>query len=146
MDHKIRDIRKKLGLTQTEVAERCNKTTSAFQKIEGGRSELTVAWMRAIAAALDCYPSDLLAAVDVRPARLDEGLLVEVVETCLQWIDEHCQWLDEQGLNISRAALARAVAHIYTDIKYEMPDAADRAQTLDQEAASILSFAAKAAA
>ena len=62
MINRIRDIRKEMGLTLADVAERCSPPTTAqtIGRLETGMRNLSLVWMNRIAAALDVEPELLL--------------------------------------------------------------------------------------
>lgn len=79
MINRIRDIRRQMGLTLAEVAERCSPPTTAqtIGRLETGTRNLSLVWMNRIAAALGVDP-ELLVKGDAAPqtrliARLVEG-------------------------------------------------------------------------
>lgn len=58
---RMRELRKKLDLTQAEAAERADMTVSRWNDIEaGGRSNVTIDTLSAIAAALGVDARDLI--------------------------------------------------------------------------------------
>jgi transcriptional regulator with XRE-family HTH domain len=59
---RIAELRRKLGLTQAEIAERLETTISNYQRIEHGFQNLTILTMAKIAAALDTKINALLKA------------------------------------------------------------------------------------
>jgi transcriptional regulator with XRE-family HTH domain len=62
MQTRIRDVRKAMKLTLTDVAERCAPPTTAqtIGRLETGMRTVSVAWLNRIAAALSVDPSDLV--------------------------------------------------------------------------------------
>ena len=67
--NKIKELRADRGWSMQELADNCDPPTTASQinKLEKGRVQLNEGWMRRLAAALECYPLDLL---DGGPERL----------------------------------------------------------------------------
>ena len=57
---KIREARKKRGLTQVELAEAVGLRQSAVSMIESGRMEPSLATLNSLAAALRTRPAKLL--------------------------------------------------------------------------------------
>jgi transcriptional regulator with XRE-family HTH domain len=58
---KIRKLRLQKGLTQTELAFKCNDTDySQINRIELGKVNFSVSYLQIIAAALEVVPKDLL--------------------------------------------------------------------------------------
>lgn len=76
-DNRIRELRKKAGLTQTQLGERVGLHQTQIGKIENNDRNLTIEWARRIAAALDTQVADILGDDD-NPMRLseDEQLLI----------------------------------------------------------------------
>lgn len=56
----IKDIRKKKGLTQVQLAQKLGISQGAIQKLETGERGLDLDWMDKIARALGCEPWELL--------------------------------------------------------------------------------------
>jgi len=58
---KIRDIRTSQGLTQTDLAFRCNdKDYSQINRVELGKVNFSVSYLSLIASALNVEPKELL--------------------------------------------------------------------------------------
>lgn len=77
-DNRIRELRKKAGLTQTELGERVGLHQTQIGNLENGSRNLTFDWARRIARALNVRLVDLLDETD-NPDRLadDERELVD---------------------------------------------------------------------
>ena len=58
--NRIKELRDARGLSQEGLACECHTTHTTIGKLENGDMQLTLNWMRRIAAALDCKPVDLL--------------------------------------------------------------------------------------
>lgn len=58
--NRLRDMRKRSGLTQQELSEKAGLSQAQIARLESGQSELTIEQMRIFAAALDCEPWELL--------------------------------------------------------------------------------------
>lgn len=58
--NRVRELRKKLGLTQVELAEKIGVTQTAIYKLETGASDLDTKWMKKISDALGVKPYELL--------------------------------------------------------------------------------------
>jgi transcriptional regulator with XRE-family HTH domain len=56
---RIREIRLKKGITQNELANRCNFEKASMSRIESGRSNLTFRTMHKICKALDIHITEL---------------------------------------------------------------------------------------
>ncbi len=58
---KVRSVRLEQGLTQTDLAFRCNdKDYSQINRLELGKVNFSVSYLYLIASALDVTPADLL--------------------------------------------------------------------------------------
>ena len=58
---KIREIRISKGITQTELAFRCNdKDYSQINRVELGKVNFSVSYLTLIASALEVSPTDLI--------------------------------------------------------------------------------------
>jgi len=65
----VRARRKRLGWTQSELAEKSGITQAQISRVEAGRSEnITIENLRGIAKAFGCSVVDLLPDEDKRPA------------------------------------------------------------------------------
>ena len=58
--NRVRELRKKLGLTQVELAEKIGVTQTAIYKLETGASDLDTKWMKKISDVLGVKPYELL--------------------------------------------------------------------------------------
>lgn len=56
----IKEIRKKRGMTQVQLAKILGVSQGAIQMVESGQRSLDLDWMNKIAKALDCEPWELL--------------------------------------------------------------------------------------
>ncbi|MFZ5704934.1 MAG: helix-turn-helix transcriptional regulator [Pseudomonadota bacterium] len=81
-DNRIREFRKKAGLTQAELGKAVGLHQTQIGNLENGTRELTFEWARRIADALDCLLVDLLTEKD-NPFRLsdEERRLIEHYRT-----------------------------------------------------------------
>ncbi len=60
MENRIRELRKRRGLTLKELAGLVDTSSQQISLLEKGKRRLTVEWMQRIAHALDCHPLELL--------------------------------------------------------------------------------------
>lgn len=60
MKNRIAELRRKAGMSQTELANAAGTTLSMIGKIERSERELNSRWLSRIAAALHCAPADLI--------------------------------------------------------------------------------------
>lgn len=58
--NRLRELRKKAGLTQTELANLAGVSQAAISQVENDTRPLTVDWMRIFARILGCTVADLL--------------------------------------------------------------------------------------
>lgn len=68
--NRVRELRKRAGLSQTQLATLAGISQPAISQIENDDRPLTIDWMRTIARILGCAPADLLSDDD-NPDRLD---------------------------------------------------------------------------
>lgn len=75
--NRLREMRKRAGLDQDELAAAVGATQPAISNLENGKRPLTIEWMRILARALNCSPADFLTDED-NPDRLspDERAIV----------------------------------------------------------------------
>jgi transcriptional regulator with XRE-family HTH domain len=64
-ENRIEEVRKSRGYSMEELATRARTTASQINKLEKGKVNLTMDWMRRLASALDCHWSEL--AIDPPP-------------------------------------------------------------------------------
>ena len=64
--NRVKDIRKKKGLTQQELADRLSLSQAQVARLESGSSDMTLEQMRSFAKALNCEPWELLP-LDMQP-------------------------------------------------------------------------------
>lgn len=57
---RVADYRKRLGMSQVDLAEKTGSTKMQISRLEAGKRRLTEEWRIKIAAALRCTPDDLL--------------------------------------------------------------------------------------
>lgn len=69
--NRINQLRRARGLSQQQLADRCNCSKMQISGLERGSPELTISWMRRVAKALDVSPADLLLDED-NPERLND--------------------------------------------------------------------------
>lgn len=107
-NNRVRELRKKAGLSQNELATLAGISQPAISQIENDTRPLTIDWMRTLARILGCAAADLLSSDD-NPDRLDaeERELV----TKFRVADE------AQREFVMRVAEPRGVAEYDTDVK-----------------------------
>ena len=57
---KLKNLRKQMGLTQTELAEKCGISCKNISRYENGDRNPGIHNYRRLAKALNCRPSDLI--------------------------------------------------------------------------------------
>lgn len=78
---RIRERRKALGLTQTELAQRLGLTSkAAISTVENNKEDMTTERIRKYAAALDTTPQYLMGWID-RPDRPQKHIVIDVTPT-----------------------------------------------------------------
>ena len=75
--NRIRELRKKAGLSQADLAARAGISQPAISQLENDTRPLTVDWMRTLARILGVTPADLLGPDDNphRPSQEEQCLL-----------------------------------------------------------------------
>lgn len=75
--NRIRELRKKAGLTQDELAQLAGISQPAISQIENDTRPLTVDWMRTLARIFACSTADILGEEDnpLRPTEDEQRLL-----------------------------------------------------------------------
>jgi transcriptional regulator with XRE-family HTH domain len=90
---KVMRLRKELGLTQAELAERCQTTQQQIAKIESGVSDPKLSSLQHIAKALRCEVRDLfftpeeferLANQTIKARKIRGRSLLEISQYCYQ--------------------------------------------------------------
>ena len=94
-DNRIREYRKRAGLSQTELGKAVGLHQTMIGNIENGKRSLTLEWARRFAKVFGCAVADLLTDSD-NPDRLklDEATLLETYRAAPE----------EQKPNITRVA------------------------------------------
>ena len=90
--NRIRELRKRSGLSQAELGERLGLSPGQVSHLENGARNLTLEWMKRIARALDVSVVDLLTAED-NPDRLadDERRVVQAMRNSDEMARQHIQ-------------------------------------------------------
>ena len=60
----IKTIRKQIGLSQKDLAQKIGTTGQQVGHLESGRRKLTQDWIQLLVVALGCNPTDLLGKTD----------------------------------------------------------------------------------
>lgn len=66
---RVAELRAARGLTQEQLAEQAGLDPTYLQRIEGGRLNLTVRTLVAVATALECAPGDFFIAPQSREVK-----------------------------------------------------------------------------
>jgi len=83
----LKENRRRLGITQPELAERANMSTQYLAMIEIARKFPTAVILERLAAALNVSPNELFS-VDVSPERAMERLQQEIIGNIDQRLDK----------------------------------------------------------
>jgi len=71
--NRVREFRKKQGLTQAKLAEVSGTIRETIAKLEGGTIQVSKKWAEQLAPYLDCTPAELMCSeTDLRVATSDE--------------------------------------------------------------------------
>jgi transcriptional regulator with XRE-family HTH domain len=108
--NRLREWRRRKGISLAELARRTRTTASQISKLERGQRRLTVDWLSRLAPALGCRREDLLppAAAPGRDGPLpavDRELLRRMVGLLSRHLDEEGIALAPQGILESALAL-----------------------------------------
>jgi len=57
--NRIRELRKRVGLTQTDMADRLGISQPQFARLENGKNEITMSQLRKVASILGVKPYEL---------------------------------------------------------------------------------------
>jgi len=71
---RIKQLRMEKGLSQNEMAERLNKSQSAYNRLEHGETKIAIEELPKIAEALECKIEDLLASTVINNGQLNNVL------------------------------------------------------------------------
>lgn len=71
-------IRKKLHLTQKDVAERVNATPGQIYFLESGERKLSPEWLERLSKALNCTKAELLGEEPATPLTAEEQAVLEL--------------------------------------------------------------------
>jgi transcriptional regulator with XRE-family HTH domain len=98
--NRVREWRRRKGLSIEELARRSRTTASQISKLERGERRLTVDWMTRLAKGLGCRREDLLPNEAENPARPTPGLPLdrELLRRMARALTRHLQ---EEGLTLS---------------------------------------------
>lgn len=99
LKNRIRDIRKKSGLTAEEVAIRANTSQPQIFRLEAGERDLNLVWMYRLSKALNCEPYELLPeewqprfSAELPSCALDN--IADIIETVEVWLKENKKELE----------------------------------------------------
>lgn len=73
LPNNIAALRKKVGMSQTKLADAVGTSLNMLGKLERGHRNLTTSWLEKIAGALDVEPSQLIASGERAPVRQWSG-------------------------------------------------------------------------
>ncbi len=98
--NRIREWRRRRGLSVEELARRSRTTPSQISKLERGERRLTLDWMTRLAKALACRREDLFPSDQDARAHADSGLPLdrELLRRMGRALTRH---LKEEGLELS---------------------------------------------
>lgn len=86
---RLKEIRKKRGLTQQDVADALDLHFTNYNKLENGKTELTLAMMERLAEILKCDPVDLIShRGDVRFVKVTQNIAAGVWSESHTWPED----------------------------------------------------------
>lgn len=79
MINNIKEIRKKRGLTQTQVSKLAGLNQSTYQRVESGEIALTQKYMELLSEVFCCMPSDLIANKNEFTSDKNDAVTIDVI-------------------------------------------------------------------
>ena len=120
MGQRIREIRLSKGLTQTELAFKCNdKDYSQINRVELGKVNFSVSYLSLIASALDVNPNELIWFIHYI---LIDILSSPIVETAGEFINEHAREVGKTRGAIGFALIFLCFVSLYQDKEMKKKD------------------------
>ena len=111
---RIRERRKALGLTQTELAQRLGLTSkAAISTVENNKEDMTTERIRKYAEALDTTPQYLMGWID-RPDRPKEHIVIDVTPT-IDIIKKNMPYYEDDTAEIAQEIFENKDLHILFD-------------------------------
>lgn len=111
---RIRERRKALGLTQTELAQRLGLTSkAAISTVENNKEDMTTERIRKYAAALNTTPQYLMGWVD-RPDRPQEQIVIDVTPT-IDIMKKNMPYYEDGTAEIAQEIFENKDLHILFD-------------------------------
>ena len=111
---RIRERRKALGLTQTELAQRLGLTSkAAISTVENNKEDMTTERIRKYAAALNTTPQYLMGWID-RPDRPQEKIVIDVTPT-IDIMKKNMPYYEDDTAEIAQEIFENKDLHILFD-------------------------------
>lgn len=111
---RIRERRKALGLTQTELAQRLGLTSkAAISTVENNKEDMTTERIRKYAEALDTTPQYLMGWID-RPDRPKKHIVIDVTPT-IDIIKKNMPYYENETAEIAQEIFENKDLHILFD-------------------------------
>lgn len=111
---RIRERRKALGLTQTELAQRLGLTSkAAISTVENNKEDMTTERIRKYAEALDTTPQYLMGWID-RPDRPKKHIVIDVTPT-IDIIKKNMPYYEDDTAEIAQEIFENKDLHILFD-------------------------------
>lgn len=85
---RVKELRKRMGFSQEELAEKISKSTDTVSNIERGFTSTRIKTAASIATALDVPLKELFDIQPLSPEEMEEARLIERVAELLQPCDE----------------------------------------------------------
>lgn len=115
---RIRERRKALGLTQTELAQRLGLTSkAAISTVENNKEDMTTERIRKYAAALDTTPQYLMGWID-RPDRPQEHIVIDVtptIEIMEKALEKNMPYYEDDTAEIAQEIFENKDLHVLFD-------------------------------
>lgn len=134
MTSRIREYRKRAGLTLEELAAKVGMTDGNLSKLERGQIGYTQYTLESLARELGCRPIDLIADVSAGP--VDERLLATVLASVFERIRD-------LGVRLEPPALAAICTHVYQEAAALAPER--RISAAVEQADAVIRYEARRA-
>ena len=114
---RIRERRKALGLTQTELAQRLGLTSkAAISTVENNKEDMTTERIRKYAAALDTTPQYLMGWIDRpdRPTKRNQPLIIDATPM-IESMVENVPYYEDDTAEIAQEIFENKDLHVLFD-------------------------------
>jgi transcriptional regulator with XRE-family HTH domain len=135
MGNRIREYRKRAGLTMNDLAPRIGMTQGNLSKLERGEIGYTQYTLESLARELNCRPVDLISEGG-ETGKIDEPLLATVLAAVFERVRDI-------NLRLEPQALAAICTHVYQEAAAVPPAA--RSAAASERADTVIRYEARRA-